>query len=79
MRDGAIITVDNTRVLAAHKVGIKAKAIIRNYDELLSKNMSIRFTTKKMEFQKLGKRLSNSELKNKIRYIAKVIQMVQIL
>ena len=47
MRDGSLVTMDNTRVLAASQVGIKAKAIIRNYNDPLPKNMIKRLTTRK--------------------------------
>jgi hypothetical protein len=36
MKDGTFITLDNTRVLAAHDAGINVKAVIRNFDEALT-------------------------------------------
>lgn len=48
MPDSKLTTIDNTRVLAARKVGIDVKANVYNYDELLPNSGLIeRFTTKK--------------------------------
>ena len=47
MRDGTIITADNTRVLAASRAKIKVQAIVRSADETLSPEMAKRFTTRK--------------------------------
>lgn len=49
IKDGTLVTLDNTRVLAAHNVGIKTRAIIRNADDSLPKKYTQleRFATKK--------------------------------
>ncbi|PCS03383.1 hypothetical protein RU86_GL001817 [Lactococcus piscium] len=47
MPDGNLTTLDNTRVAAARKVGIDIQATVRNYDDLLPKDMVARFTTPK--------------------------------
>lgn len=47
MQDGSLVTLDNTRVLAAHEVGINVRAIIRNANDPLPKNLIKRFKTKK--------------------------------
>lgn len=47
MSDGNYTTIDNTRVAAARDSGIQARATVRYYDEPLSEDMVVRFTTKK--------------------------------
>ena len=49
MKDGTLFTLDNTRVLAAHNVGVNTRAIIRNTDDPLPKKyiQLERFATKK--------------------------------
>jgi hypothetical protein len=47
MNDGALTTLDNTRVLAASRAGVNVKANIRNATDALPANMVERFTTKK--------------------------------
>ena len=45
--DGGLTTIDNTRVLAASRAGVKVQANIRNATDALPANMVERFTTKK--------------------------------
>jgi RHS repeat-associated protein len=45
MPDGALTTIDNTRVLAAHQAGINVQAVIHGFSDLLPTNMIDRFTT----------------------------------
>lgn len=47
MDDGALTTLDNTRVLAASRAGVNVQANIRNATDALPANMVERFTTKK--------------------------------
>lgn len=47
MPDGGLTTLDNTRVLAAHRAGIDVQASIRGSDEALPDAMVGRFTTAK--------------------------------
>lgn len=47
MKDGTLITLDNTRLLAAHDAQIEIRAIIRNYNDPLPKDFINRFKTKK--------------------------------
>jgi hypothetical protein len=48
MKDGTLITLDNTRVIAAHEAGIKVRAIERQFDKKLPNNkVSGRFKNKK--------------------------------
>ena len=47
MPDGALVALDNTRVLAAHQAGIDVQATIRAFDAPLSADMAARFTTLK--------------------------------
>lgn len=35
MKNGALVTLDNTRLLAAHDAGIKLRVIIREFDDVL--------------------------------------------
>lgn len=46
MLDGRYTTIDNTRVVAAKKVGIKVQAIIHNYDDRLPQEYVERFRTR---------------------------------
>ena len=43
MSDGKLTAIDNTRVLAAHRAGIKVKANVRSYNDPLPSNMLNRF------------------------------------
>ena len=47
MPDGRLITLDNTRLLAAHTAGIEVNAVVRGYHETLNKMMADRFQTTK--------------------------------
>lgn len=46
MTDGSLVTVDNTRLLAASRAGIDVKVKIHDANEKLSPEFSERFTTK---------------------------------
>lgn len=58
MRDGALTSMDNTRVLAAHEAGINVRANIRFFDEALQKNLSKDLLQRKV-FHQLGEKLWN--------------------
>jgi hypothetical protein len=47
MPDGGLTTLDNTRLLAAHRAGIKVQARVHAFDELLPSGSAGRFTTPK--------------------------------
>jgi RHS repeat-associated protein len=46
MPDGRFTTVDNTRVLAAHRAGIDVQATVHTFEEPLTGDLARRFTTK---------------------------------
>jgi hypothetical protein len=52
MEDNMYTTVDNTRLLAAKKVGIDVKANVHNFDDAISPEMGKRFLNKKGELPK---------------------------
>lgn len=45
MSDGALTTLDNTRVLAASRAGIEVEAVVHGFDDALAPEMIERFTT----------------------------------
>ena len=45
--NGVLMTVDNTRVLAAHRAGIDVQAVVRGFDEALPAGQVGRFTTRR--------------------------------
>ena len=47
MPDGSLVTLDNTRVLAAHQAGIDVQATVYAFEMPLSTDMAVRFTTPK--------------------------------
>lgn len=55
MPDGKLTTIDNTRLIAAQIVGIKAKVVIHNFNEKIpDKGTKDRLTTKKGRPQTWG-------------------------
>ncbi|MBF0548594.1 MAG: hypothetical protein HQM08_29460 [Candidatus Riflebacteria bacterium] len=45
--DGSLVTIDNTRVLAAHRAGIPVRAVVHDASAPLPSNFIGRFTTPK--------------------------------
>lgn len=47
MPDGRLVTVDNSRVLAAHEAGIDVRAVVHSFDDAIPPDLAARFVTAK--------------------------------